>query len=64
MTIEPMTQEEFVRDKGKCPACYSLVDPQETIRKVCPGCGAQWHIQYAPKRIIGYVMAHTLRRYL
>ena len=64
MTIEPMTQIEFLEyHGGQCPACRRLVDPQKEIRKTCPSCGAQWHIRYAPKRMLGYVLASTPRRY-
>jgi len=61
MTTEPMTQEEFAKNRGQCPACHGIVDPQEEIRKTCPTCGAQWHVRYAPRRVIGYVMAHSAR---
>ena len=63
MTIEPMTQEEFAKSRGQCPACRGIVDPQETIRKTCPTCGAQWHVRYAPRRVIGYVLAPMSRNW-
>jgi len=63
MTTESMTQEEFAKNRGKCPACRGIVDPQGEIRKTCPNCGAQWQVRYAPRRVIGYVLAHTVRRY-
>ncbi len=64
MTIEPMTQEEFLEyHGGQCPVCRRMVDPQKGDRKVCSSCGAQWHIRYAPKRMLGYVLALTIREY-
>jgi len=61
MTTEPMTQEEFAKNRGFCPACRGIVDPQGEIRKTCSNCGAQWHVRYAPRRVIGYVMVRPSR---